>query len=77
LPSHVADKQTSSGAFRVIHHDERMAKPDKNGGDKVMISVGIEQGLGDRLWWCVWQELADGLEKFFFFDPDDYTESHK
>jgi hypothetical protein len=65
LPSHVADSQTLSEAFRLIHHDECIAQPGKNSGDKVVISVGIEQGLGDQLWWCVWREDADSLETFF------------
>jgi hypothetical protein len=52
-----------------------MAPPGKNGGDKAVISVDIEQGLGDQLWWCVWREDIDSLETFVFFDPDDYTEA--
>jgi hypothetical protein len=62
-----ADGPTADGAFRLVHHDTRTSN---NVGDKVVLSVGTEQGLGDQVWWGVWQEDADNLETFFFFDVD-------
>ena len=42
-----------------------------NVGDKVVLIVGTEKGLGDQLWWGMWQEDADNLQTFFCSDPDN------